>query len=112
MTRRMSPTRKARIFAAAGGICHICERPIDGARERWDAEHVVPYALTRDDRDDNLRPAHVACHAEKTPVDVAQIAKAKRVNRKHTGAHKPKQRLPGSKDSKWKRKISGEVVPR
>ena len=112
MTRRMSNTRRARIFEAHNGTCHICGQKIDGTRERWDAEHIIPYALTNDDSDDNLAPAHIACHATKTPQDVAQIAKAKRVNRKHTGAHRPKSTLPGSKDSKWKRKIGGEVVPR
>lgn len=112
MTRRMSPSRRARIFAAHEGICHLCGQPIDGTRERWEVEHIVPYALTRDDTDDNLAPAHVACHAAKTAQDVKQIAKAKRVSRKHTGAHRPKATLPGSKGSKWKRKVDGTVVPR
>ena len=112
MTRRMSPTRRARIFEAHNGICHICAQKIDGTRERWEVEHIVAYALTRDDSDKNLAPAHERCHAAKTSQDVTQIAKAKRVHRKHTGAHRPKSTLAGSKASKWKRKISGEVVPR
>ena len=112
MTRRMSPTRRLRIFEAHKGTCHICGDKIDGTRERWEVEHIIAYALTRDDSDENLAPAHVACHATKTPQDVARIAKAKRVQRKHTGAHRPKSTLAGSKGSKWKRKISGEVVPR
>lgn len=112
MTRRMSPTRRARIFAAADGVCHICGQTIDGTRERWEVEHVIPYALTRDDSDDNLRPAHQRCHADKTAQDVPQIAKAKRVARKHTGAHRPKSTIPGSKSSRFKRKINGKVEPR
>ena len=112
MTRRMSTSRRARIFTAADGVCHLCGQTIDGTREAWDVEHVVPYALTRDDSDDNLRPAHRSCHAAKTREDVGQIAKAKRVAAKHTGAHRPRASLPGSKGSKWKRKIGGAVVPR
>lgn len=112
MTRRMSPSRRARIFEAHGGKCHICGEAIDGTRERWDAEHIVPYALTRDDSDDNLAPAHKRCHAKKTPDDVARIAKAKRVERKHKGAHRPKSTIPGSRGSQWKRKIGGTVVRR
>ena len=112
MTRRMSPSRRARIFAAHAGRCHICGEAIDGTRERWEAEHIVPYALTRDDSDDNLAPAHQRCHAGKTPGDVTQIAKAKRVERKHTGAHRPRATLPGGKDSRWKRRIDGTAVPR
>ena len=112
MTRRMSPTRRLRIFESHKGTCHICGDKIDGTRERWEVEHIIAYALTRDDSDENLAPAHVACHATKTPQDVAQIAKAKRVNRKHTGAHRPKSTLPGSKGSKWKIKVGGKAVPR
>jgi 5-methylcytosine-specific restriction protein A len=112
MTRRMSPTRRARIFADRDGICHICGERIDGTRERWEVEHIVPYALTRDDSDDNLAPAHVACHAGKTAGDVAQIAKAARVERKHIGAHRPKSIIPGSKASGWKRRMDGTTIRR
>ena len=93
MTRRMSLTRKARIFAAHGGKCHICGQAIDGTRDRWEAEHIVPYALTRDDSDENLAPAHERCHAVKTAQDVPQIAKAVRVAAKHIGA-RPKFKMP------------------
>ena len=104
MTRRMSPTRRARVFQAAGGTCHICKGQIDGTLERWDVEHVIPYALTRDDSDENLRPAHVGCHKEKTAKeDAPTIAKAKRVHRKHTGAHRPKKKMPY-------RKFDGTIV--
>jgi 5-methylcytosine-specific restriction endonuclease McrA len=110
--RRISPTERARIFAAAGGRCHLCGGAIDGVRDRWDVEHVVPLALGGDDGGDNLQPAHAKCHAAKTPVDVAQIAKAKRVQRKHQGAHRSGQRLPGSRGGKWKRKLDGTTVLR
>jgi len=112
MTRRMSPSRRARIFEAHKGTCHICGQAIDGTRERWEVEHLAPYALTRDDSDDNLAPAHASCHAGKTAEDVTQIAKANRVARKHKGAHRPKASIPGSRESKWKRRIDGTVVRR
>ena len=112
MTRRMSTSRRARIFEASGGICHICGQAIDGTRERWDVEHIVPYALTRDDSEKNLAPAHVSCHAGKTKKDVAQIAKAKRIAAKHQGAWKPQSTIPGSKGSAWKRKLDGTTIRR
>ncbi|MDG4650092.1 HNH endonuclease signature motif containing protein [Roseibacterium sp. SDUM158017] len=115
MTRRMSMTRRVRIFEAAEGVCHICGHVIDGTREAWDVDHVVPYALTRDDSDDNLRPAHELCHrgtGSKTSDDVARIAKAKRVRAKHIGAARPKSTIPGSKGSKWKRRLDGKTVRR
>jgi len=95
MTRRrsISRTERVRIFEAAQGLCHICGEAIDGTRERWDVDHVVPLQLGGDDHGDNLQPAHVACHATKTPADVKQIAKAKRVHAKHIGA-KPRGKIP------------------
>ena len=112
MTRRMSPTRRLHIFTTHKGRCHICGETIDGTRERWEVEHIVPYALTRDDSDENLAPAHERCHATKTPGDVTRIANAKRVERKNMGAHRPVSTLPGSKSSRWKKRIDGTVVPR
>lgn len=105
MTRSMSSTRRARIFANHNGICHICGEVIDGTRERWEVEHIVPYALTRDDSDENLAPSHATCHSTKTQTDVKQIAKAKRVERKHNGAHRPRQKIPYRRfngDPVWK----------
>jgi hypothetical protein len=52
------------------------------------------------------------CHGVKTQkIDVPMIAKAKRVADKHLGIRKP-SRFPGSRDSRWKKKMNGEVVPR
>lgn len=111
--RRMSTSRRARIFEAAGRVCHICGHRIDGTRERWDADHVTPLEISGDDTDDNLRPAHEACHRVKTgQQDAPTIAKAKSVAGKHIGAHKSRSPLPGGRGSKLKRKIDGSVVPR
>jgi len=113
MTRRMSPTRRARIFQAHGGVCHICGQVIDGTRERWDADHVIALEISGDDSDENLRPAHEACHRAKTSMeDAPTIAKAKRVQRKHFGAHRPKATIPGSRGTKWKRTLDGRTVRR
>lgn len=112
--RRISATERQTIFERAAGLCHICGQTIDPVIERWDVEHVVARALGGDEAKGsaNLQPAHTACHAAKTPEDVARIAKAKRVRHRHRGSHQPKSRLPGGRGSKWKRKVSGEVVLR
>ncbi|WP_081979428.1 HNH endonuclease [Pseudooceanicola atlanticus] len=113
MKRSMSTTRRARIFAAANGICHICGQPIDGTKEAWDADHVIPLEISRDDSDDNLRPAHKRCHSRKTAEsDMPAIAKAKRVKAKHEGAFKTRNPLPGSRGSALKKRIDGTVVRR
>lgn len=94
--KSLNSKERARLFELHGGRCHICKAKIDGVREAWDIEHVIPFAMTRDDSDENRQPAHrEKCHAAKTKQDVKAIAKAKRVQARHTGAKAPaKQPIP------------------
>ena len=71
----MTKARRARIFAAHDGICYLTGVKI-GPEDEWDVEHVIPWALSHDDSDANLRPALVDPHAVKTKDDVKRIAKA------------------------------------
>ena len=111
MTRRsMSTTRRVRIFEAADGRCHLCGVKI-GVGEAWEAEHRIALAAGGTDDDDNLAPAHIACHRSKTTDDAKLIAKVKRVRAKHIGAKAPpRATIPGSKGSRWKRKLDGTTV--
>jgi len=91
--RSFSKKDRARIFASAGGVCHLCNGAIT-VGEAWEIEHVLAYALTRDNSDENLRPAHKRCHEVKTrQEDVPAIAKAKRREAKHLGIARPKQQI-------------------
>lgn len=74
----ISPARRARIFEAHDGRCHICGQKIL-AGQAWDVEHRIARGLTYDDSDENLAPAHAnaECHGAKTKVDKGLIAKAK-----------------------------------
>lgn len=86
MSRRsFSRKDRARIFALGKGCCHLCSGKI-GVGEAWEVEHLIPWAISRDDSDDNLRPAHKKCHAPKTVEDVGVIAKLKRIEAKHNGS--------------------------
>lgn len=109
--RNRPPAERLRLFQLHSGICHICGQKITQG-ERWEIEHVVPFELTKDDSDENVRPAHASCHSAKTAADKGAIAKAKRLEQKHRGAHRPKTPFPGSRNSKWKRKMDGSVVLR
>ena len=110
--RKRTPLQRAAIFKAHEGVCHICGEKIDGTREKWELEHIVAFELTWDDSDDNLAPAHLSCHKKKTRNDKAVIAKAKRVQAKHMGAHRSKHPLPGGRGSKFKKKVGGGTVLR
>jgi 5-methylcytosine-specific restriction protein A len=111
--KHISTRERARLFLLHEGLCHICGNKIDGVRERWDVEHVIPFALTQDDSDENRKPAHYACHKPKTKDDVRMIRKSDRVRAKHIGAKAPTRRpLPGSRNSPFKIKLDGTIVPR
>lgn len=114
MARRKSRNAKerARLFTLHGGICHLCGGRI-GAGEAWEIEHVIEWALTHDDSDENVKPAHVKCHAAKTGKRAAELAKVNRQREKFMGFRpKSKSPIPGSKSTKWKRKMNGEIVLR
>jgi 5-methylcytosine-specific restriction protein A len=90
MTSRpsFSPHRRAAIFRDAHGICHLCTRKI-APGESWEVEHVKARGLGGSDENDNLRPAHIDCHAGKTRKDRAIMADADRALIRHVGLKKP-----------------------
>jgi 5-methylcytosine-specific restriction protein A len=75
-------------------------------------DHINPDGLTGSNDLNNCAVLCLACHKQKTRDDVGNIAKAKRREAKHIGAHKSRNPLPGGKDSGWKRKMTGEWVKR
>lgn len=111
--RKWSEAQRKRLHGEHGGLCHICGEVIDMDTQKMEVEHVIPIALGGRDDWPNLRPAHRACHAAKTKTDVRQIAKAKRVSKKHTGEFRPPRRIvPGSKASRFQKKLDGTVILR
>lgn len=90
----MSKARRARIFDAHGGICYLTGVKI-GPNDEWDVEHVIPWALSFDDSDENLRPALKDPHKAKTKSDVGRIAKAK-AQAGETGQYARRKKRGGS----------------
>jgi len=73
----MSKTRRVRIFVKEDGRCYLCGEKVK-IGQLFEVEHVIPWALSFDDSDDNLKIAHTVCHKTlKTGDDVKRIAKAK-----------------------------------
>lgn len=111
--KRISTRERARLFALHNGICHLCGAKIDGTRERWEISHEIPLELGGADDDENRMPAHAKCHrAHTSEVDIPQIAKAKRVAAKHTGAYRSRSPMPGGRASKWRKRMDGTVERR
>jgi 5-methylcytosine-specific restriction protein A len=69
---RAPPRIRQRIFDDCGGKCHICGNAIVG--KRWALDHVKALVNGGENRQSNLKPVHIACHAEKTAADVAEKA--------------------------------------
>lgn len=91
--KRFSRTERVRLFDLHKGICHICGQKIK-VGEPFDLEHVIPWEFTRDDSDENVKPAHVDCHKTKTKKDKGDLAKADRIRAKHLGLWpKSKQKI-------------------
>lgn len=110
--RSISAKERARLFLLHNGICHLCGGKINGATEAWEISHDVPLALGGEDDDANRLPAHAKCHRARTAGrDVPMIAKADRVRAKHLGL-KPRSSMPGSRGSRWKRRMDGTTVER
>jgi hypothetical protein len=82
--------------------------------EEWDVSHDIPLEAGGKDDESNWLVAHRKCHRVHTSkVDAPLIAKVKRIRHAHLGAKlKSKNPLPGSKHSKFKRKMDGTVIRR
>lgn len=112
--RRKPLTDKQRLqlFIEHDGTCCLCGGKIL-VGQRWIDEHIKP--LWRDGDNDlaNRAPAHVKCASVKThEIEATERAKSRRVAQKHFGAARSRNPMPGSKASKWKKKMDGTVERR
>ena len=104
MTRKpRTDKQRLELFNANGGICHLCGGKIE-AGQAWELDHVIEYTLTRDDSDENMKPAHKKCHRAKTSTRATVLAKVARIEAKHAGVKKP------SKWGPFRKKMDGTVI--
>ena len=103
---------RVRVFQAQDGCCAVCRRKMAVAGEPFEVDHITPLVLGGANAEGNLRALCGPCHKTKTAGDVAQKAKEDRGRKKHIGAHRPKSTIPGSRASKFKRRIDGTTVRR
>lgn len=107
-----APSRvRLRVFETHNGKCYLTGRKITPA-DKWELDHKVALINGGENRESNLAPALKSAHQKKTREDVAMKAKDRRIRQKHLGIAPKKATLPGSKQSKFKRKMDGTVVLR
>ena len=96
MTTRRPLTRaqKVRIFDLSRGRCHLCGLRIR-VGEKWDVEHIKPLWLDGADGPENMAPAHIACHQEKTSGEASDRAKTDAQRANYLGIPKPGKKMRG-----------------
>ena len=108
---KIPPRVILRVLEKYGGKCAETGVKIR-AGGGWQMDHIIALTNGGENRETNLQPLITKAHKEKTAADVATKAKDRRIKSKHLGIAKPKSSFSGSKNSKWKRKVDGTVVPR
>lgn len=97
-------------------VCEGCGLVLAG--KRFEIDHTIAEALVVDKSrpltpDDGKLLGLACCHAPKTVDDVGNIARAKRRELKfHGAARRSSNPIPGSKASRFKKRIDGTVVLR
>lgn len=112
MPRRNFPRAvKIAAFERAGGRCEKCSAKLMVGGYHYD--HVLPDGLGGMPCLDNCAVLCKACHKAKSANhDVPTMAKADRQKASHLGAKQSRNPMPGSRSSKWKRRMDGTVVRR
>lgn len=101
---------RLRVFRKHNGTCHLTGRQI-AAGEPWELEHIKALILGGEHRESNLAPALKDAHKRKTAMEMKVKAKIDSVAKKHLGIRKAAT-IQGSKNTRFKKLITGEVVDR
>jgi hypothetical protein len=122
LTRTFSKPVKRAALARAGGRCEAtgelyglppqmrCNADLGYGLE---FDHAILWANSRDSSLDNCLAVCPRCHRFKTTQhDTPKAAKTVRQRDKHQGIRTAGAVLPGSRKSKWKRRMDGTVVER
>lgn len=103
---------KLRVFLAKDGRCEDCKNKITAALGPPQYDHVIALINGGENRESNVQLLCNGCHKKKTKADVAEKAMIYRKRIKHLGIGRKPSRFPCSRNSRFKKKISGEVVER
>lgn len=107
--REFSKAVKLAAYQRSGGHCEICTSKLYPGR--FDYHHDKEDTFGGEPTLENCVVACVACHSKITRKRAAVIAKSNRVRNREIGIKKPST-FACARTSKFKKKITGEVVLR
>jgi 5-methylcytosine-specific restriction enzyme A len=96
-------------YERAGGCCEECGRRLATGDIEYD--HRIPWDTSRDSSLQNCVCLCRGCHRGKTRADIKDIAKGRRVRRKHRGIKKLRG-FATNRDGPFKRKLVGTIERR
>lgn len=101
---------KLRVFEKYEGKCYLSGIRLTPGT--WEVEHIQAIINGGENRESNLAPVSKGkVHQAKSREDVKIRAITYRKKKANIGLRK-KSRMPGSKDSPWRKKLNGQVVKR
>lgn len=113
--REFSVAVKRAAYARSNGVCECgCNRPFTNhPKERPEYDHVLPDFLGGKPDLENCVVLRVDCHQTKTTnQDTPRFAKVRRGQKARRNITRTEPKIPGSRGTKFKRKVSGETVLR
>jgi hypothetical protein len=109
--RHFSTKTKREAYKRSKGHCEKCTTRLTTGNIIYD--HVIPWEISYDSSLENCRVTCKSCDSTKTySQDIPTIAKVHRLYDSAIGIERQKQKLPGGRGSRLKKKITGEVVLR
>lgn len=111
MTRRQEFSKQVRrdAFMRSGGRCEFCGQKLLPGNIEY--HHTREAYLGGEATMDNCVVLCRKCHAGETKARRAAIDKTRRLSDKRMGI-RPKSKFAGARDSRFKKKLNGEVVVR
>lgn len=110
--RAMTKKRAAAIFLREQGRCYLCGLKLRAGVDAYQIEHPVALVLGGSDDDADLRVVCIPCHKPKTKADAGARAKRDRIVTAGWKGNAKRNPMPGSRASRFKRKIGGPTVDR
>src|SRR5262249_56581076 len=112
---RLTDKQKVELFLAQQGLCPNCGQRLEvKGHEEVDAtdEHLVPLWKGGTNALSNRQLWCRPCTKPKTANEATERAKVNKTFKKFVGIKKSKSTMPGSRNSRFKRKMDGTVVRR